>query len=318
MLISAPCINVCVIDRLSALCIGCGRTTAEIAAWPTMSEAERASVMDGLGRRLVEARSRGARGGRVRAREEKSGRRFFAIRQRGARETSELPGGAPESPRSLGRAAGGNGALHPSRRGSGGCGGRAVHDPVGIDPARARPSPLRDRRDRRLASALADPRPLAFGAAERHRAHRDRGLDLVGAHGRARRRLRLSLRGVRGRSAHRGRILSLRAAGGAGRRSHRQPAPERRIRDYRAGQRRPRDLPVRHGRLSGGADGRRRQARRSRVREIFPSTFPSRPPTARRWRRRRGSTGSRSGRLSCAMWPRWSRAPTRWTRVCLA
>ena len=52
--------------------------------------------------------------------------------------------------------------------------------------------------------------------------------------------------------------------------------------------------------------------------EIFPSTFPSRPPTARRWRRRRGSTRSRSGRLSCAMWPRWSRAPTRWTRVCLA
>ena len=72
MLISAPCINVCVIDRLSALCIGCGRTTAEIAAWPTMSEAERAAVMDGLGQRFVEARSRGARGGRVRAREEKA------------------------------------------------------------------------------------------------------------------------------------------------------------------------------------------------------------------------------------------------------
>jgi len=66
--ISTPCINVCVIDPLSALCIGCGRTAAEIGAWMTMSEAERLAVMDALGQRLVEARSRSARGGRVTAR----------------------------------------------------------------------------------------------------------------------------------------------------------------------------------------------------------------------------------------------------------
>jgi predicted Fe-S protein YdhL (DUF1289 family) len=66
--ISTPCINVCVIDPLSALCVGCGRTTAEIAAWPTMSEAERVAVMAGLGQRLTEARSRAARGGRVASR----------------------------------------------------------------------------------------------------------------------------------------------------------------------------------------------------------------------------------------------------------
>jgi uncharacterized protein len=63
--ISTPCINVCVIDPLSALCVGCGRTANEIAAWMTMSEAERLALMAGLGQRLIEARSRAARGGRV-------------------------------------------------------------------------------------------------------------------------------------------------------------------------------------------------------------------------------------------------------------
>ena len=66
--LSTPCINVCVIDSLSALCVGCGRTTAEIAAWTTMSEAERIAVMAELGPRLTEARSRAAGGGRVAAR----------------------------------------------------------------------------------------------------------------------------------------------------------------------------------------------------------------------------------------------------------
>ncbi len=70
--ISTPCVNVCVVDPLSETCIGCGRTTAEIAAWTAMSEADRLAVMAGLGQRLVEARSRAARGGRIAAR---SGRR---------------------------------------------------------------------------------------------------------------------------------------------------------------------------------------------------------------------------------------------------
>jgi uncharacterized protein len=65
--ISTPCINVCVIDPLSALCVGCGRTAAEIAAWMTMSEPERVAVMGTLAQRLTEARSRAARGGRVKA-----------------------------------------------------------------------------------------------------------------------------------------------------------------------------------------------------------------------------------------------------------
>jgi len=60
-----PCVKVCVVDPISALCIGCGRTVAEIAAWAAMSEAERLGVMAGLGERLARARSRAARGRRL-------------------------------------------------------------------------------------------------------------------------------------------------------------------------------------------------------------------------------------------------------------
>ena len=66
--ISTPCVNVCVLDPLSEICIGCGRTADEIAAWTAMSEADRSALIAGLGQRLVEARSRAARGGRIAAR----------------------------------------------------------------------------------------------------------------------------------------------------------------------------------------------------------------------------------------------------------
>jgi uncharacterized protein len=66
--VSTPCINVCVLDPLSALCVGCGRTAAEITAWSTMSEPERIAVMAELGQRLTDGRSRAARGGRIAAR----------------------------------------------------------------------------------------------------------------------------------------------------------------------------------------------------------------------------------------------------------
>jgi predicted Fe-S protein YdhL (DUF1289 family) len=64
--VSTPCINVCVLDPLSALCIGCGRTGEEITAWETMSETERLAVMAGLEQRLANVRSRATRGGRRR------------------------------------------------------------------------------------------------------------------------------------------------------------------------------------------------------------------------------------------------------------
>ncbi|HLH50363.1 MAG TPA: DUF1289 domain-containing protein [Roseiarcus sp.] len=66
---STPCQNICVLDPLSGLCIGCGRTAEEIAAWPRLSEAERLATMAGLEARLRGARSRKARSGRVAARE---------------------------------------------------------------------------------------------------------------------------------------------------------------------------------------------------------------------------------------------------------
>ena len=62
--VSTPCVNVCILDPLSALCVGCGRTGVEIGAWPTMSEIERIAVMGRLPQRLAEARSRST-GGRV-------------------------------------------------------------------------------------------------------------------------------------------------------------------------------------------------------------------------------------------------------------
>jgi uncharacterized protein len=66
--VSTPCVNVCVLDPLSALCIGCGLTGEEITAWATMSEPERIAVMAELDQRLTDGRSRTARGGRIAAR----------------------------------------------------------------------------------------------------------------------------------------------------------------------------------------------------------------------------------------------------------
>lgn len=66
--ISTPCTKLCLLDRASGLCEGCGRSAAEIARWGSMSEAERVGVMAGLAarleglRRIAEARA--ARGRR--------------------------------------------------------------------------------------------------------------------------------------------------------------------------------------------------------------------------------------------------------------
>jgi predicted Fe-S protein YdhL (DUF1289 family) len=55
MSISSPCISVCVLDEAD-LCLGCGRTRAEIAGWIAMSEATRLSIMDQLATRLASRR----------------------------------------------------------------------------------------------------------------------------------------------------------------------------------------------------------------------------------------------------------------------
>jgi hypothetical protein len=51
---ATPCVKVCVIEEATMLCIGCRRSLAEIAAWSTMTDADRRRVMASLqGRRLA-------------------------------------------------------------------------------------------------------------------------------------------------------------------------------------------------------------------------------------------------------------------------
>ncbi len=66
--VSSPCVKICVVDPLAGICIGCGRTIGEISLWPDMEEPERRAVMAELPARMTAARSRAARGGRLRGR----------------------------------------------------------------------------------------------------------------------------------------------------------------------------------------------------------------------------------------------------------
>jgi len=54
--IASPCIQVCTIDETNALCVGCARTLAEIAAWTRYTDAERAAIMAQLPARKTQAR----------------------------------------------------------------------------------------------------------------------------------------------------------------------------------------------------------------------------------------------------------------------
>ena len=59
-MIESPCILVCSIDQKTGYCFGCGRTSAEIGAWLTMTPEQRRDVMADLPGRLetVERRPR--------------------------------------------------------------------------------------------------------------------------------------------------------------------------------------------------------------------------------------------------------------------
>jgi predicted Fe-S protein YdhL (DUF1289 family) len=50
-----PCIAVCAIDPNSGLCLGCGRTLAEIASWSAMPSADRRALMAELPQRMRDA-----------------------------------------------------------------------------------------------------------------------------------------------------------------------------------------------------------------------------------------------------------------------
>jgi predicted Fe-S protein YdhL (DUF1289 family) len=60
----SPCNKVCVLDRVTGWCIGCGRTGEEIGAWIGMTEAERAALVARLPARLAAMTTREVRGGR--------------------------------------------------------------------------------------------------------------------------------------------------------------------------------------------------------------------------------------------------------------
>jgi predicted Fe-S protein YdhL (DUF1289 family) len=60
-MVESPCNKVCVLDRITGFCIGCGRSGAEIGAWPTMAEEARAALVALLPHRLAAMPSRGAR-----------------------------------------------------------------------------------------------------------------------------------------------------------------------------------------------------------------------------------------------------------------
>jgi predicted Fe-S protein YdhL (DUF1289 family) len=46
--LETPCVNVCLLDAETGLCVGCGRTIDEIARWSAMSDSERRAVMAAL------------------------------------------------------------------------------------------------------------------------------------------------------------------------------------------------------------------------------------------------------------------------------
>ncbi len=54
--ISSPCRNVCAVEGQSGLCIGCGRTLREIAAWRSYDELHRQQIMAELPARLAAAK----------------------------------------------------------------------------------------------------------------------------------------------------------------------------------------------------------------------------------------------------------------------
>lgn len=53
---STPCIKLCIIDTPSGLCQGCGRTLEEIAAWGSLTDADRLAIMGTLPARLARSR----------------------------------------------------------------------------------------------------------------------------------------------------------------------------------------------------------------------------------------------------------------------
>jgi predicted Fe-S protein YdhL (DUF1289 family) len=50
--LETPCVNICLLDAETGLCLGCGRTIDEIARWSAMSDRERRAIMAALPARM--------------------------------------------------------------------------------------------------------------------------------------------------------------------------------------------------------------------------------------------------------------------------
>lgn len=66
--IATPCVQVCIVDGPSGLCLGCYRTLAEIGGWRGLTDAARAAIMaelPGRGDRVDPAKLAPAAGGNL-------------------------------------------------------------------------------------------------------------------------------------------------------------------------------------------------------------------------------------------------------------
>jgi len=59
--VPSPCVSVCVLDAAGTnVCVGCGRTLDEVAAWSQMTNAQRREVVARAPARLAALRARDA------------------------------------------------------------------------------------------------------------------------------------------------------------------------------------------------------------------------------------------------------------------
>lgn len=61
--ITSPCIKVCAVDGQTGLCLGCGRTLAEIGGWSGLGQPGREQIMAQLPQRMQGLRDLGKLGG---------------------------------------------------------------------------------------------------------------------------------------------------------------------------------------------------------------------------------------------------------------
>ena len=50
---SSPCIDICDLDAPNGVCLGCARTSREIACWGALNEADRREIMAELPARIL-------------------------------------------------------------------------------------------------------------------------------------------------------------------------------------------------------------------------------------------------------------------------